>query len=444
MKNQDIMPDNTVTPLLTIKKTILIGFLIIGIFVGALLIWSALVNIESAVLAQGKIEVISNKKKIQYLEHGIVREIQVREGSLVTKGQPLLLIEPVQAQTQLSLFQNKIKEGLASKGRLIAEKNNQETIQFPQILVNSKDANDVRMIESEKEILEIRNKSYTSKVEILQYRILQLRQQIESLELQIVSMKGQDKFIKEEIKAMESLANKQYIDKPRLWALYREEERLNGISGEYYGKIAVAKQQISEIELSIINLKEERLKSILEELKKIELELADSLEREKLATDVLDRTVIKSPVDGKVVNLQIHTLGGVVMPGAVLMEIMPTNEELIVSAKVSPADIEDVQPNQATKIYFTALNQRYIFSLEGKVADVSADVIEDKQMKESYYLVRINFPQSAQSLRKANIDANQLYPGMPVQVSIITNRQTPLHYLFSPILKSFTKTFKEK
>lgn len=444
MKNQDIIPDNNQLQLFTIKKTLWVGFLIISFFVGTLIVWSALVTIDSAVLAQGKIEVISNKKKIQYLEQGIIREIFVREGTIVEKGDPLLTLEPIQAQTQLSVFQSKLKEGLAAKARLIAEKNNQTTIQFPPTLMNSKDLNDASITNSQIEILEIRNKSYRSKVDILQYRILQLRQQINSLEDQIVSLNNQNKFIKEEIKAMEGLAIKQYIDKPRLWALYREEERLKGVSGEYLGKISVAKQQISEIELSIINLKEERQKSVLEELKQKELEIAETLEREKYAADVLNRTVVKSPVTGKVVNLQIHTGGGIVMPGVVLMEIVPSNDELIINAKISPMDIEDISPGQTTKIYFTALNQRYIHSIEGKVTDVSADVIEDKEKKESYYLVRINFPQSAQSLQKANVDPSQLYPGMPVQVSIITNRQTPLHYLFSPILKSFTKTFKEK
>ncbi len=434
------LPQTSDSP--SIRKPVLIGFLILLIFISGFFIWSISTTLDSGAIAKGKITVDTNRKTIQHLEGGIVKKIYVREGALVKKGDPLLKLDETQSKVKLSLLQSQAAILQSLTVRLLAEIKNKPSLVFPKELTlkASKNPNITEILNGQKSLFKARQDSRKSTILILNERIKQLKSQIDSLHSQVDSSDKQLGFVREELKAVIELRKKNYIDKPRLLRLQREEAKLVGERDKSKALIAQQYQKIGETKIQLLNYEENQRKEILEELRESQSKLVDIIDRLKSAQDIFQRTLVVAPQAGTVVGTEMHTIGGVVRPGDKLMDLVPSQDKLIVEGHISPLDVDVVRPGLLAKVRLSSYKQRHVPALLGTVEQISADSFENKQTGELYYKARIIIDKG-QLKKLKNIT---LYPGMPAEVMIVSDKRTPFDYFFSPLWQSFNRAFHEQ
>lgn len=404
-------------------------------------LWAVFASIESAAVAPGYITVETNRKTIQHLEGGIVRKIYIKEGENVKANAPLIKLDDTQAKASLEIVQTQINELLAEEARLIAERDLAKKIDWPESLLKQKDDPEVSKLLKSQEAIFINNKkTFDGQVGILNQRIAQLEKEIESLESQTTSETTQLELINEEIKAVAYLEKRKLIEKSRLLALQREAARLSGNRGENTGRIAKTQQKIGETKMQIISITDSRQKDILDRLREIQGKLPDLQERYIAAKDILNRTLITAPLNGRVLDLKQHTIGGVIKPGEAILDIVPSQDKLIVEVRINPLDIDVVHPGLPAKIRMTALKIRHIPIISGTVTQVSADRYVDNRTEQAYYKGYVTI--GSDELKK--IAQYKLYPGMPVMVMIVVEDRSPLNYFLEPITESFWRAFREQ
>ncbi len=253
-------------------------------------------------------------------------------------------------------------------------------------------------------------------------------------------MKRQRALIAEELVSVRELFQKGYERKPRMLELQRTEAGLLGSEGELVARIARSEEEIGEARLEIINTKISRREEVDRDLSQVQ---SDRLELEQQITESLDRlqrTRITAPVDGIVLRLQAKTLGGVIKPGDVIMELVPTTEDLIIDAQVSPRDIDAVHAGLPAYVMFPSYPQRGLLRIDAKVDSVSADAMSDQRTGERYYLAKVRIDRDHIRELAPTIE---LVPGLPAEAFIQTSERTLLDYLLQPMLMAMEHTFRE-
>src|SRR5262245_8231489 len=226
----------------------------------------------------------------------------------------------------------------------------------------------------------------------------------------------------------------------RLTSLQRDMARLEGERGQITSAIAEAKSKISETEIQLLRLDQDFRAEAVKDLREAQDKEAELVERTVAANDLLQRIDIRAPTAGLVHELGVHTIGGVIAPGEMIMEIVPDADELVIEARLPPQDIDQVHPGQTTHVRFSAFNQRTTPQLAGLVSYVSADLSHDKQTNATYYTVKVTLP--AKERRRAG--GLQLISGMPAEVFLQTGSRTMLSYLFKPIADQLARMFNER
>ena len=416
------------------------AFLLILFFFVGLGGWAALAPLDSAAVATAKVTVAGNRKSVQHLEGGIVRTLLVKEGELVVTGQPLLVLDKTQSQVTYDQLRARYDNLVASEARLLAERSASASMQFPDALLQRTDEEGVaNAMAGEQAIFDVRKNSLIGRKRIMKKRVDQIRKEIESLESQVASETRQLELIREEKQGIEKLFETGNIDKPRLLAAQREEARIEGSLGEHTGLIARAEQRIGETELEMIDLENRFLNQVLGDLKDVQANLTELIQRLKAAEDVLERNQIVAPVGGTIVGLSIYTEGAVISSGQRILDIVPVDDTLELEAEIDPNDIDVVRPGLSAQIRLTAYKQRSVPTLEGTVILVSADTFSDDRTGRDYFLARIKVdPAQLEDLQDVD-----LYPGMAAEVMIRTGEQTVLEYFLAPISHSISRAFRE-
>jgi len=276
---------------------------------------------------------------------------------------------------------------------------------------------------------------------------LVLEQRIEQLDSQYTGLRGQRKSNKallasllEETKELQELLKDGFADKRLLREKLRERTRVEGDVAELTANLAQVSIQKGETKLQIIQLEKDANKEIANELAAVKAELFDVSEELRVSSSSLARTSIIAPVSGTVINLEVHTEGGVVAPGETLLTIVPKGQELTILAEVSPADIDRVVIGLETEVRFSAFNQKTTPKLLGKVLKLSPDRIINEQTGAPYYLAEVTLlPSSLEDIADL-----ELIPGMPAEVLIGTGERTLFEYLAKPVTDAFTRSFLEE
>lgn len=424
-----------------VRGPVIFGLVVIFLFFGAFMGWAAFAPLGSAAIAQGTVSVEGNRKSVQHLEGGIVSEIKIKDGEFVEKGQILIILDEVQSKASMEIVRGRRTVALAQKSRLEAERDGLDKIVFSKWLLERKTETNIKeVMEGQQNIFESRRKSRLGQITILEQKIAQLEEEIKGLGGQVFASDRQIKLIREEIKDVDGLVKKNLAKRPRLRALQRNLAELRGNRSQNLSKIAQSKQAIGEVKLQINELQNSLIDEVVGELRDIQAQLFDLEEQSRASEDVLSRTDIRAPTAGYVVDLQVHTAGGVIAPGATVLDIVPDDVTLIVEAKVSTADIDSVYIGSPAQIRFPAFNQRVSLPAEGTVVSVSADSLEDERSGTYYYLARVKID----SLENANIEITQLRPGMQADVMITTGERTALDYFVDPIILSFNRALREE
>lgn len=417
-----------------------LGWIVIAILIGGFILWAFFANIESAAIAPGKIVVAGNRRVVQHFEGGIVAAINVKDGVIVKKGQVLIKIDDTQASAKFESEHGQLLRLLTDEARLVALINGDNTVTFPDIVLSVANTPQMKkVIENQQISFKAENLSKTSALKIYQQRVLEQEEQIKGATAQLTASDHQLKLVHEEVTALLQLAKEELVDRSRVLAMQREEQKLQGQHGEYLARIAEIKEKIGETQLLVIDEQNKLNKTWNQELREVREKLAQSEDREKAAKDIFVRTNIVAPIDGTVINMTENTLGGVVKSGETLMEIVPDHEELVVDAKINPLDIDVVHDGLKAKITMSALKTRTTPTLLGEVSYVSADAKIDEHTQGSYYEARIHINPS----ELAKLNGQPLTPGMPVEVMIITGNRSPFEYFMDPVLRSFKHSFRE-
>lgn len=429
------------SPVPTNDKPIWVAGLLVLLFgFGAFAVWASVAPIDGAAVAPGVLAVESNRKTVQHFEGGIVEEILVREGDYVEKGQLLVRLDDTEASAQLGIVRTQYLGLLARAARLIAERDEAETIEFPPTLLEARD--DPRIQEAligEERMFKARRKSLQGEKEVLQQRITQLEEQIRGIEAQYQAKKRRMALFQEEIDGLNELFKRGLGDKSRLREWERQVAELEGERAEHQASIAAARVRISETELQMVQLDRQMGKEVNHELREVETRLADLSERQRALRRTLERTEVLAPVSGHVVAVNLHTIGGVIRSGEPLLDIVPMDENLIVEAQVNPVDIDRVFPGLKADLRMSAFSARTTPTIPGKVLTVSADSLTDQRTGMPYFLARVQVTPEGMDI----LEGRTLQPGMPVQVMIITGERTFLEYLLQPITDIFATAFRE-
>lgn len=405
------------------------------------LTWGLLAPINGAVITSGIIKIDFNRKTIQHLEGGIIKEINVREGSFVAEGQPLLILEDVNTSSQVNILTDRSQSAIAKESRLIAQKKYADKIIYPEELLASSDEKIKNLLNNETELFNSKRKSFLDQVDLLKQEIGQTKKQIGGLGNEVEAIKASIGYIKKRLRASTNLQKKGYGEQSKIW----EQERLLAEKRERIGaqkaEISVAQSKIIEIQLRIITLKNTYTQDADDQLKEVQKELLEIRELLRPAQYAYDRAIVLAPLDGQVINLQVNTVGGVIQPGADLMEIIPKKNELIIEAKINTSDIDNVYVGQSAHIQLSAYNSRTTPLLEGTLVYISGDVIEDLVNRgEFYYLCHIEG--TTESLEKLP-DNIVLYPGMPITAFIQTRARTFIDFILEPVIDNLRRSLRE-
>jgi len=417
------------------------AWIVIAVFLAIFIAWSALAPLSKAAIAPGYLEVEGKRRVIQHLEGGIVQEILVTENQRVSAGQPLVILDRTQSSAVEEAAQSELAALTAEEARLNAERENLEEITFPQALLdNSDDPEIAEILSNQQDIFDRRRQSLLSQREVLEETAAQARSQIVGLNSQIKANQEQLRLHRDELKRVKQLAAMQLQRRSLLTDVELRIAGVIGTIGSLKSDIARANQSIAETEARIRALEDNRADEIVSSLRDVKMRTAELRERVRSAVDVNTRRTIVAPVDGEIVNLRFRTIGGVIRPGDPVMDIVPDQEKLIITARVQPTDIENVHAGLDTEIRLLPYSGRNVPTLQGIVTAVSADVMYDRQSDaEPYYQVTVEIDDDVM-LSREDI---RLVSGMPAEVYIILGSRTLIQYFFQPIVNSFNRSFRE-
>ncbi len=419
----------------------IMGYAIVILTFGVLGSWAAVARLDSAVFAPGTISLESNRKVVQHLEGGIVQEILVNEADTVEKGDVLLRLNGVEASSILHVVNTRLDVARIAEARLLAERQLAETIELPDLDVGASSDIVESAIADQKDLFQNRWSIQKSRTDILASRIGQVGEQIEGLELQKSALERRVANYMAMIERMRSGEERGLIQKNTLSQQEDEMIQIEASLGQVISEIAQARNVISETEFEKLQIGQEFRQRANTELEEVRARISELEQRKKIALDTLNRIEIRAPSFGTVQNLKVHTVGSVIRPGDVLMEIVPRDENLIVNARVSPRDIDNVSAGLETEVRFTAFKSKLTPIMLGSVRSVSNDVITPENPQEMpYYLARIDvdeddIPKEFQG---------RLSAGMPADVIITTGERTVLDFLASPLLDAVRKSLIEE
>lgn len=425
-----------------IRRWTVIGLAILLSTFGLTVVWSTLVPIASAVVAPGIVKVETSRKKVQHQEGGVIREILVRDGDRVKAGQTLIRLDETRAGASHGILQSQYDAAIAQQARLVAERDLSQAISWPEELLARKDDPKVaEILRSQESLFAARRASLIGQLEILDKQIAARQNQIAGISGQRDAKEAQLKSLKIELGGLTDLLGKGMVEKTKYRTLEREIAQIAGERAELVSDIAVSRSAIGEKELEKFQLRKGFHEEVVSELRKVQTEAFDYLERRGAASYVLSQTELKASVDGVAVNLKTHTVGGVIAPGEVLLDIVPTNDRLIIEAQVRPEDIDRVTLDLDTGVQLAAFDRRSTPELNGRVRYISADAIEDPTTGRMYFLTKVEVPES--ELARLG-DQKKVQPGMLADVFMRTGERTFLDYLLHPIMASFDNAWRER
>lgn len=425
----------------SLRKTLWTGTAIVGFFFLGLGGWSAYAPLAGAAIAPAVISPDGERRAVQHLEGGIVKKLLVHEGSEVKVGQPLVVMDSSASRATRDVLVKDLNSNLAIRSRLIAERDGMESIAFPPELTQGDRTMETEtLVASQMTLFDSRRGAREQKKKILVEQISQSEQVIVGLTAQIESQTTQLALVREEIAGVAKLVEKGLERKPRLLALQRSEAEILGSRAANQASLAKTRQSISETRAQIESIDTEHKQEVGQKLAEVEAAISGIREKLGAASHVVDRTIVTSPVSGTVVELKANTIGGVVKAGETILEIVPSEEELLVDARISPTDIDEVHAGLAARVVMTGYAQRNTPNLMGSVRQVSADRLVDPRSGQPYYLARIELPLDYVREVAPNIS---LKPGMPAEVMVITGERTLLDYLVEPLMASVRKSFRE-
>lgn len=419
----------------------LVGLAIVAIFFGGFGTWAVTAPLNSAVVAQGVVKTEGNRKSVQHLEGGIVKELRVKEGSVVGIGDILIVLDDNQARAEYDVYTKQYVVLRATEVRLLAELGGNYGLVMPQELEAHWDDPYMRDIWiGQIKQFNARRDALAGQRSVIREKINQLESQIAGAEGQVKSYSEQLASILKEAESIAPLVEKNLLPRPRLLQLERSAFSLEGQIADARANIAKFKQAQSEQQLQIAQLDNDRMAEITRDLRETQAKLLEVIPKRINAEAVLSRVDIRSPYAGKVVGLAVFSKGAVIQRGEKIMDIVPDEEELTIEAQVPVDDISDLRPEMKADVHLIAYKQRIVPVIPGEVIHVSADRLVDQKSNQPFFIALVRLDEA----ELAKLPQVKLYPGMPATVIIPTEARTAFDYIVGPLVMSFNKAFRQK
>lgn len=415
-----------------------LALLLIGF--GGFMLWAIFAPLDEGVAASGTVTVTSNRQTVQHISGGTIEKLLVREGQKVARNQPLIELNATQARAQLGITLTQFISAKAVEDRLLAERDGKAGITFSAELDEMEgDARARQARALQTQLFASRRASLKSELGILQENLRGLAEQLQGFQNLKTSREAQSRWLAEELKGVRDLASEGYLPKNRLYQLERDAAEIHGALAETIANIGRVQNGISEVKLRSLARQQEYQKEVESQLTDIQKETRALADRLQALRYEAENTVIRAPMDGIVVGLKIHTVGGVVQPGQPLMDVVPQNEPLIIEAMVDPSMSAKVKPGMPVDIQFPALNQHTTPVIVGEVETFSADRLVDQKTGTPYYLAQVKVTEEGMK----RIGSQQIMPGMPAVVVIKSGERSMLAYLIKPMTDRMRLAFKE-
>lgn len=417
------------------------GLRILLIGVGAFMVWAIFAPLSEGVPAHGFIKVEGNRKTIQHLAGGIVEEIMVKEGDRVAADQPLMRLNETQLKAQQGIVESQLVIAMAMETRLNAERDNRDKLVFPEFLLARQDhPQAAEAMQVQGQLFRTRRAALRGEEAIGRETIIGLEEQVRGLTAQEASKAEQLSSFREELKALRPLHEDGYIPRNRLFELERAVAYLSGQRSDDLANIGRAKSQISEIRLKVMQSRQVYQKEVQTQLAETQSKVADLKERLVATQDELKRVVLRAPGAGIVVDLTVHTIGGVIAPGQKLMDIVPEGGGLLIEAQLPTHLIDNVHVGLDVDISFTAMDHTLVPTIPGKLTYVSADRMVDPKTDMPYFVGRVMVtPEGMKVLGK-----HSMQPGMPADVVVKVSERSMMGYMLKPLFNSMRFAFTER
>ncbi len=411
-----------------------IGIVATVVLVLAFIIWTYITPVNEVAISEGKVVPHGNNHIVQHFEGGIVEDILVREGQLVTKGDVLLEVSPIAVESDYDQLKSRSSALVLKQVRLHALLK-QETPVFDGY---ADEYPDLALIEYE--TYQAQLKSHQAQLKTMQTKVKQRKQELQRDLAKVEALKQELKVVQEQVKIRAGLVKKGVVSKTDLLDRQAELAEIRTDFIQSNANIAVTKSAISEAESNIVEIENKFIEQIKLETGSVTAEIAELKEQLIKFGDRVDRLNIRAPVSGYVSNLSVNTIRAVIEPSQVLLEVVPVDKELIVESKVSTQDIGHVHIGQEAVIRVGSYDPQRFGVIEGTVNRISPSTYLDEE-NQPYYKAQITL---AKKYLGAKPEKYKLIPGMTVTADIRTGEKTVLDYLLKPVYRGFQNAFQER
>jgi HlyD family secretion protein len=423
-----------------------IGLSIVAVFFVGALGFAAFVPLDAGAYAAGTVAVSGNRQAVQHRDGGIVSRIAVTEGQSVEKGDVLLTISSSELIAAERAAAGETIFLLAMRERLRAELTGTGTVVTPVEFASLSPADQILADDAllgQRQLSQARRESLSAEQAVLRQRMIQHSEQIEGYRHQMTSNREQVRLINDEIGGLRELLPRGFVAVNRLREVERAGAQLDGNYGAYQAEAARSAAARGEARLQIVALSRQLIAEAAVQLRETQVRL-DELQPKLLALrEQLDRATVRAPASGKVVGMTVFTEGGVVGAGAILMEIVPQDRQLVIEGKVSPTDADDLRPGMDTQVRFSGIHERNLPILHGTLAKISADSLEDERTGERYFRIEVIVDPVQLSLVRGIRPYDALQAGLPTEIMIPLRKRTALEYLVEPLTQSLWRAGRE-
>ncbi len=408
---------------------------------GGFLLWASLAPLDEGVPGQGMVAIDTKSKAVQHLTGGIIKEVLVKEGQEVSQGQLLIKLDEASARANFEAARQRYLGMRAMEGRLLAEQRGLGQISWHADLREALSDPQIRQVAlTQEQLFDSRRNSLRAELQSIEESIQGQVGMLQSYTTMLENRRHQLALISEELKNTSELVKEGYAPRNRQLELQRMVAEINSSIAELLGNTTRAERSVSELRQRAIMRQQEYRKDVETQLAEVGREVHADAEKLQAVKDDLGRVDIKSPAAGQVVGLAFQSVGGVIGPGQKLMDIVPTNQALLLEARVVPHLIDRVHADMAVDVRFSSFANSPQLVVPGKVASISGDLLTDSRTGASYYLARVAVtPEGLKKLGK-----RQMQPGMPVEVIFLTGERSMLTYLLHPLMRRLAASMKEE
>lgn len=423
----------------TPRRELWIGGGIAAAFFAGLLGWAALTPLDAGAYAQGIVAVSGSRQAVQHRDGGIVTALNVVEGQQVAKGDVLLKISASELIAIERGLTGEVIALLAQRARLTAERGRLSHIVTPPEFA-SLSATDQPLaadaMKGQRLLFDARRSSIQTERGVLSQRMRQHSEQINGFSHQMRSNRDQQTLIGQELDGLRGLVSKGFVSINRIRAMERTAAELDGNYGSYRADVAGSSEAIGETRMQIVALDKQRMEEVATQMRDVQIRLDELQPKLVSAREQLERSTVRAPAGGRVVGLKVFTVGGVAAAGQTLMEIVPQDRALVIEGKSAPTDADDLRPGMATQVRFSALQERNMPILMGRISKISADSFEDERTGSHFFRIEVIVPPAEMAKLRLIRSDGGLRAGLPVEIMIPLRKRTALTYLIEPLTQS--------